>query len=110
MVNEHQSAWSIGLGRWYGVPIRLHMLFFVFAVMTFYFGWYATAQGSGSENYLTAAVALAILLVSIFVHEIAHGFTATGCGGEVESIEVFPWGGSSERLRWIRLLHHNLLQ
>lgn len=96
MVSEQHSAWSIGLGRWYGVSVRIHMLFFVFAVMTFYFGWYATSSGSGSENYVTAIAALGILFGSIFLHEVAHGFTATSCGGTVESIEVFPWGGTSE--------------
>lgn len=114
MVGDQNSAWSVGLGSWYGVSVRLHMLFFVFAVMTFYFGWHAAqslsgvptpAQGIadpesgmlvGMEYYLTAISALGILLVSIFIHEVAHGFTATGCGGTVESIEVFPWGGSSQ--------------
>ena len=100
MVGDQNTAWSIGLGRWYGVSVRIHMLFFVFAVLTFYFGWYAAGNeidgGSGSQYYLTAAAALGILFVSIFVHEIAHGFTATGFGGQVDSIEVFPWGSSSE--------------
>lgn len=96
MVSDQNTAWSIGLGRWYGVPIRMHMLFFVFAVMTFYFGWHATGNDPGSQYYLTATVALAVLFVSIFIHEIAHGVTAVSFGGRVKLIEVFPWGGTSE--------------
>lgn len=96
MVSDQNTAWSVGLGRWYGVSIRMHMLFFVFAVMTFYFGWHATEGQAGTEYYLTAAAALGVLFGSIFIHEVAHGFTATSCGGTVESIEVFPWGGASQ--------------
>ncbi|MEE2639613.1 MAG: M50 family metallopeptidase [Planctomycetota bacterium] len=95
MVGEQQSAWSISLGSWYGVAVRMHMLFFVFAVMTFYFGWYATGDHPGSEYYSTAIAAFGILFVSIFIHEMAHGVTANCCGGRMEAIEVFPWGGSS---------------
>ena len=96
MIGELQSAWSIGLGRSRGVSIRIHMLFFVFAVMTFYFGWHATEGEPNSEYYITAVAVLLILLSSIFVRELAHGFIAVFCGGRVESIEVFPWGGLSE--------------
>lgn len=96
MVAEQQTAWSLSLGRWYGVSVRIHMLFFFFAVLTFYFGWHAAGGGAGVEYYTTCVAALGILFASIFVHEVAHGFTAAGFGGYVESIEVFPWGGTSE--------------
>ena len=108
MVGEQQSAWSLALGKWYGVNVRIHMLFFFFAVMTFYFGWHAAAGGSGVEYYTTCAAALAILFASIFLHEVAHGFTASGFGGYVESIEVFPWGGTSE-IELPKNKHHQLL-
>lgn len=96
MTGDQNTAWSIGLGRWHGVSLRIHMLFFVFAVMAFYFGWHATGNNPGTQYYLTAAVAMGVLFASIFIHELAHGLTASHTGGRVESIELFPWGGASE--------------
>ena len=96
MTGDHHSTWSIGLGRWYGVHVRMHMFFFVFALVAFYFGWQAATTIPGTDYYLTSFAAIGILLGSILIHEIAHGFTASGYGGRVTSIEVFPWGGQSD--------------
>ena len=38
--------WSIGLGRWGGVTVRLHVFFLAFAAATFYFCWPSTPTAS----------------------------------------------------------------
>lgn len=83
------------MGRWGGIPVRLHMLFFVFAVFTFYFGWYASQQGIASVAQYTALTALVILLFSVILHELGHLFVVGRCNCRVHLVELLPWGGCS---------------
>ena len=34
-----QAIWSVSLGRWGGVQVRLHMFFVLFAAFTLYLSW-----------------------------------------------------------------------
>lgn len=90
-----RASWSVDLGRWAGIPVRLHMLFFVFAAVTFYFGWYATNKGMGSVGQFTALSSLIILLASVTFHELGHLFVAARNHCRVHLVELLPWGGCS---------------
>lgn len=93
---DNRADWSVGIGRWGGVPVRLHMLFFLFAALSFYFAWYTSQDGSGEISQLTAIGSLLILFGSVVVHELGHIFAATHFACRVFSIELLPWGGNSE--------------
>ncbi len=84
-----QGIWSIGLGRWSGVRLRLHMFFLLFAAFTIYLGW-VDSQNSQAWN---APALVLILLASVVLHEIGHVFVARRLGGHVEEVVLGPFGG-----------------
>ncbi len=87
---SHRDAWSVSLGRWGGVHVRLHMFFLLFALFTVYLAW----QDSGGDGLTSLALlSTGILLVSVLAHEIAHYLAATRLGGSMDTIELAPLGG-----------------
>ena len=87
-------SWNLPLGRWGGVQVRLHFFFILFAVMALHLAHRADLFGY-------AAMSLAILLVSVLVHEFAHCFAAWKTGGHADQIVLWPFGG---------LMHVNVTQ
>lgn len=88
-----KSIWSLSLGRWRGVRVRLHVSFILFAVFTLFLSWHE-AQRAGGENLIWVAWAsLLILLTSVLVHELAHCQAALRSGLAVDQIIVGPFGG-----------------
>jgi len=86
------SNWSVGLGRWSGVDVRLHIFFLLFAAFTLYLGWQA-AQGGHSEMASIGPISLAVLLISVLLHELGHFHVASRLGFEVPQIVLGPVGG-----------------
>jgi stage IV sporulation protein FB len=78
--------WSLSLGRWWGVPVRLHILFLLFAVFALAFTIPADLTGDG-------AMAVGILLASLLLHEVGHALAAVRVGGQIDAIVVGPVGG-----------------
>lgn len=85
MATHSGRRWSIAFGAWWGVPVRLHLLLLLFAVLAVG----VTLDGSLSHGLLTAGV----LLASVVVHELAHCLSAVRLGGEVETVVLSPIGG-----------------
>lgn len=90
---SEQRVWSLSLGRWGAVQIRLHMFFLLFAALTLYLGWhYARAQEDRFLGWL-ALFSLLILLVSVLLHEFGHYWSAVRMGGGTDQIVLGPLGG-----------------
>lgn len=88
------KTWSVSLGDWGGLPVRLHAFFLLFAAFTVYLGW--RAEGSEMERGLwIAAGSLGILLVSVLLHELGHFMAASRLGGSMSELIVGPLGGLS---------------
>jgi Zn-dependent protease len=85
-------AWSIGLGRWAGVQVRLHALFLLFGVFTFYLG----TRSADPDLMWYALLALGVLFFSVLAHEIAHCFAARRCDGHADEIVIGPLGGLAQ--------------
>ena len=86
-----QAAWSLSFGRWGGVSVRLHASFLVLAVGTFFL-----ATRSGERSLVGVGVAaLAILLVSVVLHELGHLGAIFRVGGHADQIVLGPFGGWS---------------
>lgn len=81
--------WSISLGRWGGLRVRLHMFFLLFAALTVYVGSLNATSGIG----WIAAASLAILLASVILHELSHYHAAVRLGGSMDETVLMPWGG-----------------
>jgi Zn-dependent protease len=82
------QRWSVSLGRWFGIPIRLHIFFLVFAGLAIAFSTLPDRDLLG-DGLLT----LAVVLVSVVLHEAAHAMAALRVGGKVDSIVLGPVGG-----------------
>lgn len=78
------SGWTIGLGRWCGVQVRLHALFFLFAALL--------AASSTAANPLPTLWAIAVLLASIAWREGIALVVAAKAGARPESTVWWPAG------------------
>ena len=89
---RHFSTWSVSLGRWFGVPVRLHAFFLLFAI----FSMYLSTRNPDEKLFEYGVACLIILFVSVVLHEIGHCLAALRAGGRVGQFVVGPLGGLSE--------------
>ncbi len=84
-----QSSWSLSVGRWGRVLIRVHALFIATAIVV---AFLATSQPlHDAAPYGLAAVV--ILAASVLVHEAGHCLAAARLGGNPDQIVLGPLGG-----------------
>lgn len=83
---------SLKLGKFFGIPIRLHVTFVLF--VAFLAAVYAFQGG------VRAAVAgvsfILALFLSVTLHELGHSLVARGFGVKVSGIVLLPIGGVSQ--------------
>ena len=74
---------GIPLGRYWGITVRLHFTFLIYA-------WYRAM----SWNNLAAGLLFVVLLYGcILLHEFGHALAARWCDGEATDILLWPLGG-----------------
>jgi Zn-dependent protease len=83
------SSWSLNLGQWRGVRVRLHASFLLFGVLVLYVCTRASVAAPLSLSFGL----LAILLVSVLIHELGHAYAAFRVGGSVDQVVLGPLGG-----------------
>lgn len=86
MSSHDAQRWTIGFGTWLGVPVRVHMLLVLFALLTL-------AVAAGTEMLVVGATLVGVLVLSVAAHEAAHAATAIRLGGEVDGVVLSPIGG-----------------
>ncbi len=91
---DHKLSWSLSLGRWVSVPVRVHALFLLFLAVIFCVDFNASPVG-GNGILTSAMVTAAVLIGSVIIHELAHIFAIHNVGGSVHSVMFMPWGGNS---------------
>lgn len=85
MAPQYTSRWSLGIGKCWGIPLRLHASLIVFA---------ALAVGVTLDGSLSSGLATAVLLIlSVALHEAAHCIATLRLGGQVDSVVLSPIGG-----------------
>jgi Zn-dependent protease len=90
VVKMHEFAdWSVGLGRWKGVPVRVHLLFVLFAVLLLVL---ARTQAS-IDITADSALAVLVLFLAVAVHELAHVVMAKRLDGRISEVVLGPFGG-----------------
>lgn len=85
-------SWSASVGRWMGIPVRVHLLMFLFIAVIFA----VQANYTNSSTMGTAVVTAICLAGCVLLHELAHIFALTNLGGHVNNIVFTPWGGNSD--------------
>ncbi len=93
-MNENNS-WSAGIGRWVGVEVNIHVIFFLVVAFLFAVQW-QHAHALSHDQMGTALVTSLVLLMSVVAHEIGHMFSLVNLGGGVNKIVLTPWGGNSD--------------
>jgi len=88
-------SWSTNVGRWLGIPVRIHLLLFLLIVAIFGLEW-NVGQSNADFFSATAMVTVLVLIASILLHEVAHLFALNNLGGHVNSLVLTPWGGNSD--------------
>lgn len=79
------QRWSLSLGHWAGIHVRVHMFLILFAVVSLAY--------MPVDLYRPAFLTLAVAAVSLGLHEAAHALAAIRVGGKVDSIILGPVGG-----------------
>lgn len=82
-------GWSLSLGRWFGVRVRLHIFFLLFAV----FAIAASLRSEDHDLLSYGLMSLGILLGSVMLHEAAHCLAAFAVSVPVERVVLWPLGG-----------------
>jgi predicted transcriptional regulator len=80
-------AWSFPLGRWFGVDLRIHM-FFVLLL-----GFCLLETGVGGVSAWRGVTLWLVLLLVVFVREVARLIIAAWNGLQIRSILLLPIGG-----------------
>ena len=90
---DNPINWSFGVGRVFGIHIRVHLLFVLAAVVLVGYGLRG-ASGATLLPRLTQGVGqLAVLFLIVLLHEFGHCWGARRVGGAAEQILLWPLGG-----------------
>jgi Zn-dependent protease len=83
-------TWSLPLGRLFGITIRVHVLFIAVALGQIL---YATRDKAMPGEWKAAAAVMAVMFVSVLLHEFGHCFGARIMDGDAQEILMWPLGG-----------------
>jgi Zn-dependent protease len=89
-------AWSIPLGRLFGITVRVHVFFpFVALGLILHVAFYKPYPEYPIPPFIwvDAAILVGLLFVSVLLHELGHSFTARAVGGESQEVLIWPLGG-----------------
>jgi stage IV sporulation protein FB len=85
------SRWSFPLGRFFGIPVRVHLLFPIVAAGMILRVAYQKEIPPGT--WLDATMLTAILFVVVLLHEFGHCFGARAVDGDAQEVLMWPLGG-----------------
>ena len=83
------QRWSLTLGHWAGIHVRIHIFLVLFAVLSLAY--------MPADLYRPAILTLAVALVSLALHEAAHALAALRVGGKVDTVILGPVAGWCRR-------------
>lgn len=83
-----QASWTLSLGRWGGVSVRLHVFFVLFGTFTLFLGW--RDHESLQDRSWIAPTGLFLLFLSVLLHELGHYIAALRLGGDADEIVIGP--------------------
>jgi Zn-dependent protease len=85
-------GWSIPLGRLFGINIRVHWLF-PFVIVAMLLREAFRKDGGVPGAWIDMGVVMALLFVSVFLHELGHCFAARWVDGDATDVLMWPLGG-----------------
>jgi Zn-dependent protease len=82
--------WSLRIGRLFGIPLYIHVTFFVFLVWAGYTGW---QEGHSAGAALGGVFFICVVFACVVLHELGHALTARRYGIPTRDITLLPIGG-----------------
>jgi len=79
------QRWSLSLGHWAGIHVRVHIFLLLFAVLSLAY--------MPRDLMWPAFLTLAVAAGSLALHEAAHALAALRVGGKVDTVILGPVGG-----------------
>jgi stage IV sporulation protein FB len=89
-------GWSLGLGRLFGIPLRVHVTFLLIVV------WYGLSASRAGGSAVLAVAFVLLLFTLVVLHELGHAVVARAFGVRTQEIVLYPIGGIA-RLRVDRM-------
>jgi stage IV sporulation protein FB len=81
------SPWSIRIARLAGIPIRIHLTFFLLLL------WFGKVSADQGQGFLDGVVLMLLLFGCVVLHELGHALAARRYGVETREIVLYPFGG-----------------
>jgi hypothetical protein len=85
------ASWSLPLGRYFGITVRAHWLFWIFSLAAVLRA--ASPKGNVEPYVAQALIVQGVLLISVILHEFGHCFGARYVDGEASEVLLWPLGG-----------------
>jgi Zn-dependent protease len=85
---DNPLTWALPVGRYFGIAVRLHLVFLLFIVIYVL----RAAVGGGLGMGLTL-ILLTALFGIVLLHEFGHCFACRWVGGDADEILMWPLGG-----------------
>lgn len=82
--------WSLPLGRWFGIEVRLHLTFLLLLAFVGGSSWAATGE---VERAVRSVLFYLILFGCVLLHEFGHALAARRYGIRTRDITLLPIGG-----------------
>ncbi|MCH7814444.1 MAG: hypothetical protein IID40_10540 [Planctomycetes bacterium] len=90
---DNPISWSFGVGRLFGIRIRMHLFFVFGAILVLMRAFHQAQQGVPWVWVGQGVGTLAILFLIVLLHEFGHCFGARFVGGQADEILMWPLGG-----------------
>jgi len=84
--------WSFQVGKVFGIPIRVHLTFFLLLIFIGFYG----SRLQGARSGLYGILSVILIFLCVIIHEMAHSLVARSYGVKVKDIVLLPIGGVSE--------------
>ncbi|MFQ6099201.1 MAG: site-2 protease family protein [Armatimonadota bacterium] len=88
-------GWSFQIGRLFGIPIRVHITFFILPLII----WLGGSVRGAFMGGLTGVIFICALFGCVVLHELGHSIVARNYGIVVKDITLLPIGGVSNMER-----------
>ncbi len=93
---DNPLNWSFGIGRLFGIRMRVHIIFVICAVVLVAMevhGYEPGSRWSLGRVLIDSLGLYALLFLIVLLHEFGHCFGARSTGGEADEILLWPLGG-----------------
>jgi len=90
---DNPMSWSIGIGRYAGITVRVHLFFLLFVLTELGRSLVPAREDEMPVDLHILAMYMASLFIVVLLHEFGHCFACRRVRGEANEILMWPLGG-----------------